>query len=182
MPNRKSKVATHETPAFAPPYGAVAHGLSDDDFHKGKVCTTRWVADAKYAWDAGIAISRYLEGLKAGKLLAVECHKCRRTMIPPRMFCEWCFRPVDGWREVRDTGRISTFSLCYVTWDVKRVKEPLIPAVIEIDGASPGMGIMHLIGGVDPQKVHIGMKVKAVWKPAAGREGAITDILYWKPV
>ncbi|MBI4232407.1 OB-fold domain-containing protein, partial [Candidatus Peregrinibacteria bacterium] len=54
-----------------------------------------------------------------------------------------------------------------------------IPAVIEIDGASPGMGIMHMISGVDPKKVKVGMKVKAVWKSPKEREGAITDIKYW---
>jgi uncharacterized OB-fold protein len=63
-----------------------------------------------------------------------------------------------------------------------RVEEPEIPAVIEIDGASPGMGILHLLGEVDPQEVKIGMKVKAVWKPPQEREGAITDIKYFKPI
>jgi uncharacterized OB-fold protein len=166
----------------APPYNPIAHGLSDDDFKHGKVCTTRWTHDAKYAWDRGVAIGKYLAGLKQGKLLAVRCAKCSRTMVPPRAFCEWCFKPIDGWSELKDTGVVNTFSLCYVTWDVKRITEPLIPAVIEIDGASRGMGIMHLLGQVDPKKVHRGMKVKAVWKPAAEREGAITDILYWKPL
>ena len=28
----------------------------------------------------------------------------------------------------------NTFSLCYVSWDVRRLKPPEIPAVIEIDG------------------------------------------------
>ena len=60
-------------------------------------------------------------------------------------------------------------------------EKPELPAVIEIDGASPGMGIMHRLGEVDPKKIRIGMKVKAVWKPAAEREGSITDIKYWKP-
>jgi uncharacterized OB-fold protein len=82
---------------------------------------------------------------------------------------------------LQDTGRVNTFSLCYVTWDVQRIKEPEIPAVIEIDGASPLHGIMHKLGEVDPQKVTIGMTVKAVWKPEVDRQGAITDILYFKP-
>jgi uncharacterized OB-fold protein len=43
-------------------------------------------------------------------------------------------------------------------------------------------GIMHLLGEVDPQKVKIGMRVQAVWKPPKEREGAITDILYFKPI
>lgn len=162
--------------------GLPGTGLSDEDIKEGKVLTTRWKADAKYGWDAGVAISRYLAGLKEGKILGVRCHKCGRTMVPPRIFCEWCFRNIDEWVELKDTGTVNTFSLCYVTWDVKRIKEPQIPAVIEIDGASKGMGIMHLLGEVDPKKVYIGMRVKAVWKEPAEREGAITDIRYWKPV
>jgi len=62
-----------------------------------------------------------------------------------------------------------------------RLKEPRIPALIEIDG-SGGVVIMHLIGEVDSWKVKIGMRVKAVWKPERQREGAITDIKYWKPI
>jgi hypothetical protein len=56
-----------------------------------------------------------------------------------------------------------------------------MPAVIEIDGASTGHGILHKLGDVDPQALHIGMRVRAVWKPAKQRTGAITDILYFKP-
>ena len=41
---------------------------------------------------------------------------------------------------------------------------------------------MHLLGEVEPDEVKIGMKVQAVWKPAKERVGAITDILYFKPV
>ena len=75
-----------------------------------------------------------------------------------------------------------------MTWDVKRITEPEMPAVIMLDGASALSessvimgGIMHKLGEVDPQKVHIGMRVQAVWKPESEREGSITDILYFKP-
>jgi uncharacterized OB-fold protein len=54
--------------------------------------------------------------------------------------------------------------------------------VIEIDGAAPGMGILHHINEVDPWQIEIGMKVRAVWKPAEERQGAITDIRYFVPV
>jgi len=156
--------------------------LSRTDFKEGRVLTTRWVPKARYAWDAGIAIGRYLAGLKAGKLLGTLCTQCGRTVIPPRASCEWCFRPMDDWVELADTGVVNTFSLCYVTWDMRRVKEPQIPAVIEIDGAAKGAGIMHLLGEVDPEDVKIGMRVQAMWKPPEEREGAITDILYFKPI
>ncbi len=54
--------------------------------------------------------------------------------------------------------------------------------VISIDGASEKMGFMHYLGEVEEKDLAIGMKVKAVWKPAKEREGAITDIRYFKPV
>jgi uncharacterized OB-fold protein len=63
-----------------------------------------------------------------------------------------------------------------------RLTEPEIPAVIDLDGASKGMGILHKLGEVDPKLVKVGLKVKAVWKPAAERTGSITDIAYFKPV
>lgn len=158
--------------------------LKSSDFKQGKVLTTEWEPDLKYAWDNGVAIGRYLAELKEGRIIARACHQCRRIMLPPRMFCELCFRPTDEWLYVRDTGVVNTFSIAYVNWDASRrgpKEPPLLPAVIEIDGASPQMGIMHMLGGVDPAAIKIGMKVRAVWKDPAERTGAITDILYFEP-
>jgi uncharacterized OB-fold protein len=135
----------------------------------------------RYAWDTGEAIARYLAELKTGKLIARSCRKCERVMIPPRMFCELCYRPTDEWIYLKAIGTINTFSLCYVSWDMRRLKTPEIPAVIEVDGASPGMGILHLVRKVKPKQVHVGMRVRAVWKPASERSGSITDIAYWAP-
>lgn len=156
--------------------------LGEEDFAEGKVLFNYDQLRGDFAWDTGIAISRYLAALKEGIILGARCATCRKTVVPPRTVCEWCFRPMQEYVPLQDSGIVNTFSLCYVTWDVQRIKEPEIPAVIEIDGASPLHGIMHKIGGVDPQKVHIGMRVKAVWRPPSEREGAITDIMYFKPI
>ncbi len=156
--------------------------LRQRDIDSGQVLTERWEPNARYAWDAGVAIGRYLQELKAGRLVGRRCDGCRRVMIPPRMFCEVCFRPTDDWVTLQDSGTVKTFSLCYVTWDMKRLTEPQIPAVIDIDGASKGMGIMHMLGEVKPEDVKIGLQVQAVWKPADERKADITDILYFKPL
>ena len=157
-------------------------GLESADFKKGRVFTEYYVPRIQYAWDTGEAIGRYLAELKNGRLTARRCNRCRRNLIPPRMFCERCFRTTDDWVFVQDTGKVNTFSLCYVSWDVQRLKTPEIPAVIEIDGAFPGAGIMHKLGNVKPKDVRVGMRVRAVWKPAAQRTGSITDILYFEPM
>jgi uncharacterized OB-fold protein len=156
--------------------------LRESDFAEGKILFTEWDPNAQYAWDAGVAIGRYLAELKEGRLMGVRCRKCRRTVIPPRNFCEWCFRPMDDWVALPDTGTVNTYSLCYVTWDMRYLTEPEIPAVIDIDGTRPPVGIMHMLGGVEPDKVHIGMKVQAVWKPPEEREGSVLDIRYFRPI
>ena len=155
--------------------------LSEQDITSGKFLSLHDQLDGKYAWDTGIAIGQYLAALKEGYLLGAHCRYCRKTVLPPRTVCEWCYHPMDDFVPLKDTGTVNTFSLCYVTWDVQRIKEPLIPAVIEIDGASSRHGILHLVNEVDPKQVHIGMRVQAVWKPEDERQGAITDILYFKP-
>ncbi|MCK5429252.1 MAG: Zn-ribbon domain-containing OB-fold protein [Anaerolineales bacterium] len=156
--------------------------LSEKDFAEGNILFNYDELKGDFAWDTGVAIGHYLASLKEGIILGSHCSTCRKTVVPPRTVCEWCFRPMDEFVPLQDTGTVNTFSLCYVTWDVKRIKEPEIPAVIEIDGASPLHGIMHMLDEVDPQAVHIGMRVKAVWKPAEERQGSITDILYFKPI
>jgi len=155
--------------------------LSDSDIRRGKALILEDEPNIRYAWDTGIAIGRFLAELKKGRLVGRQCHRCRRTMVPPRMFCEQCFRPTDRWVVLADSGRVNTYSISYIRWDASRVKEPTIPAVIEIDGASKGMGIMHFLGDVKPEDVQVGMRVKAVWKPARQREGSILDIRYFRP-
>lgn len=147
-----------------------------------KIFGVAYVPRLRYAMDTGEAIGRYLAELKRGRLIACRCRICQRVMIPPRSFCELCFRPTDEWVHVKDTGTVNTFSLCYVSWDVRRLKRPQIPAVIEIDGASPGMGILHILKKIAPESVRIGMRVKAIWKPRSQRSGSITDIAYWVPI
>lgn len=154
----------------------------------GEVLTTSWRVKAEYAWDTGVAVGRFLQGLKEGVILGIRCSDCRRTLVPPRAFCELCFKPLHEWVGLKDTGVINTFSISYVNWDASRRETPEIPAVIEIDGASPGMGILHMLGEVDGdleairERVKIGARVQAVWKPPEEREGSITDIKYFRLV
>ena len=162
--------------------------LTDHALTAGEVLVSMWHVKSDYHWDAGIAMGRYLEGFKQGKIIGVRCPECNRTMVPPRAFCELCFRPLDDWVELSDTGRINTYSVSFVNWDASRRRTPEVPAVVEIDGASPGMAILHLIGEVGESleeitaKLKLGTPVQAVWKPAEEREGAITDIQYFRPI
>lgn len=156
--------------------------IKKKELEAGKYLFTNYETVLRYSWASGVAISRFLSGLKKGELWARKCNNCKRILIPPRMYCEECFRPTDSWVKVKNTGTVNTFSISYVNNDASRRKKPILVSVIEIDGASPGMGMLHLLGGVEPKKVEVGMRVKAVWKKKPERKGAITDIRYFEPL
>ncbi|MFX1255203.1 MAG: Zn-ribbon domain-containing OB-fold protein [Promethearchaeota archaeon] len=146
-----------------------------------------------YSRTAGYALGTFLNGLKEGKILGTKCNVCHRILVPPRLFCEWCFRDTDEWVEVPDTGVVNTYSVSYITTDPKvRLEEPLINGVIWLDGTkldTPASktvrhwgGFLHHFGEVKPEEMKIGMKVKAVWEPPKKRKGSILDIKYFKPI
>lgn len=159
--------------------------LSVKDIRTGKVLSCSDKPNLKYAWDNGVAIGRYLAELKNGKIIGKKCNSCKRVLVPPRLFCELCWRPTDEWAFVKDTGTILTSVVSHVNWDASPVKEGdryHTPAVIELDGAGKDQGIFHHINDIEPYDIKIGMRVKAVWKKPEDRIGAITDIKYFKVI
>jgi len=156
--------------------------LSAADLNEGKVTQTRFRPNAKYAWSAGEAMSRFLAELQNGRLIARTCHSCKRILFPPRMFCEVCFRPTDEWKYIQDTGTIETFSISYLDTDAKRIPDPILVGVVSLDGASPKMGMMHYFGDLTKDEIRIGMRVKAVWKPWEERRGSVLDIRHFGPL
>jgi len=115
-------------------------------------------------------------------IVSGKCDQCERILVPPRMYCERCYRPTDSWVHVKDTRSVNTYSISHVGTDARRLRSPILVAVVDIDGASPGIGILHTLSEVEPSQISIGMRVQAVWKPREERQGAITDIRYFKPL
>ena len=50
-------------------------GLREKEIKEGKVLYTEWKPAAKYAWDAGVAMSRFLDELKNGRIFGTACHR-----------------------------------------------------------------------------------------------------------
>jgi len=169
---------TTATSLPTPPTITPGQSLSEAEF-RGAVGAVEDAVGAEYAWDAGVGIGRFLDGLEAGEIFGRACRRCERVLVPPRMFCERCFRATDGWVQVEDTGVVETFSICHVRWDMQPLDPPEIPAVIAIDGSDGGF--LHKLGEVAAEDVSIGMAVEAVWRPEEERTGSILDIAYFRP-
>jgi len=154
---------------------------------------TPYLFDFRYRRSTGVALTRFLEGLKEGKFVGTRCSGCGRVLIPPRTFCEWCFRRVDEWIEHSGEGEVATYSIAHIGTNPKvRLPRPEPIAVIWFEGTkvlrpnsktvAHAAGILHRLGEVDPQEIRIGMKVRPVWRPKEERVGSITDVLYFAPV
>jgi acetyl-CoA C-acetyltransferase len=144
-----------------------------------------YAPDLRYAWDNGFALTTYLDGFRKGRIRGSHCRSCGRMMIPARAFCELCnLDSVDRYYDLPDTGTVKTYTLSHVDWASLPLPEGVVDifAVVEIDGCPEDMGLVHKLGEVQPEDVHIGMRVKAVWKPEAEREGSVTDLEYFRPL
>lgn len=155
--------------------------VTSEDIEEDEITYTEWQPEAQYAWSCGPAMSRFLKELKKGNLIGTKCEECDRVIFPPRMFCEYCYNPVDDWEYVEDTGVVETFSISYLDSNANPIEEPIPSGMVDIDGAPEHCGIMHWFDEVDPDDLEIGMEVEAVWKPEEERIGSVEDIKYFRP-
>jgi len=55
----------------------------------------RATPELRYRYAAGRYASVFLHGLREGRILASRCHRCARTLVPPRIACTGCFGSMD---------------------------------------------------------------------------------------
>ena len=112
------------------------------------------------------------------KIKGTKCSKCNRVFVPPKKMCPTCFSENSEWVDVSDEGTVRSFTVARKKLASLPKNPPVIYGLIQLDGADTS--ILHFIEGIDPEKVTIGMKVKAHF--SEDRKGNILDIAYFKPV
>jgi uncharacterized OB-fold protein len=130
----------------------------------------------RYQWPLGEAEEKFFGALKSeGVLTGARCKGCGRVMVPPRSFCEECFRHDVEYVQVASTGVVQTFAESYLSLDGKFMPEPFVVGIIRLDGTDGGLFHRIKPGG---QPLKIGTRVRAVL--AEEREGSILDIRYFE--
>jgi hypothetical protein len=139
-----------------------------------------------YHYKAPHLMDEYVQGLKERKLIGTLCRGCGKVIVPPRNICGRCHRKMDGRRVVSNVGTITCF-VCSAPMAKGKVKifgldpvdmglvkegEVVIPVFVKFDGSDSNVHTI-LIGG-DPDKVFIGMRVRAVF--AKEPKGALADL------
>ena len=134
-----------------------------------------------YNWSAGPGTSAHLRGLREGKLIGHQCPSCLLVLFPPRNgVCAKCgvLLKTDE-VEVSSVGTITSFCIVNVPFLGQKIKPPYVAATILLDGADIGM--QHLIQGCEASDVRMGMRVKALWKPASEWGPSLENIQHFEP-
>ncbi len=132
-----------------------------------------------YQHSASAEESRYLRGLKEGKLIGQRCPACGKVYVPPRGACPTDGVPTTTDVELPDVGTVTTFCVVNVPFQGQRVPSPYVAASVLLDGAD--IAFQHLILGCEPAEVRMGMRVRAVWKPREQWGTTSENISHFEP-
>jgi len=135
-----------------------------------------------YEWSVGKYGSAFFNEIRERKrFLGIKCPGCGLVYVPPRRVCGPCFRELTELVPLSDTGTITAFSVVnYPFIDPATGVQRPIPytyGYIRMDGADNIFS--HIINETDLDKIKVGMKVKAVFRPDGEMRGDINDILHF---
>ena len=133
----------------------------------------------QYTFTAGTALTRFLTSIVEGRIVGQRCPGCANVYVPPRGSCPRCGLPTDEEVEVKDHGYIESFTIVHIPIPGNPIKPPFIAANIRLDGAD--IACLHLVSEVENERVHVGMPVRAVWKPREEWGYTFENIAYFKP-
>ena len=121
----------------------------------------------------------FLDKLKQKKLVGLQCSSCNRIYFPPRQICGKCLVRPDRWIDLRETGRVASFTATYLkdpeTGEV--LERPIVCA--QLDGADTSYPA-QLDPDIEFKDTYIGMPIKVHW--AENIKGGLMDIEYYDSI
>jgi hypothetical protein len=132
-----------------------------------------------YTHSASPTEDPFLRGLMDGRLIAQRCPSCAKVYFPPRPACPTDGVPTTDQIELSDRGTITTFCVVNVPFLGQRIPPPYVSAYVLLDGAD--IPFLHLLLGIAPEDVRMGMRVEAVWKPREEWGPTMQNIDHFRP-
>ncbi len=142
--------------------------------------------DVPYRFAAGSYMTKCLTELRdSGKIYAVECPKCKRVQLPPRVVCAECHVKNERWVELPHEGTLVGFTIMYLPLTDpttgKPHEPPFVYGSVRLDGATSVLDHMVEVEP-DMDKVWVGMRCRLVLRPKDERIGDLSDIRYFEPL
>jgi uncharacterized OB-fold protein len=119
-------------------------------------------------------LNRFVDQMLDGHITGHKCPSCGRVYVPPKGYCPLCVVATgeEDEVEVKDTGIMTGFTIVTpVAYYGQEQTEPFVYASVLLDGASSPLGGQDIVG-IAHEKLRMGLRVKAVWRPKAERKVA----------
>lgn len=98
-------------------------------------------------------MQRFIDFLKAGRLVTSKCISCRKTIWPPSDHCPSCLGDEVEWVELEQRGRLIEYSESFL------MDEPSLFGLVELDD---GIRLVAKIECADASRLRRGMPVAMV--------------------
>jgi len=119
-----------------------------------------------FNYAAGRVASRFFQDLRnERKIMGKRCGNCDRVLVPPRLFCPFCFCDTAEWVEVSREGVLEQFTVVHCQAKHYPFPPPVIYGLIHLDGADTQL--LHVISEVKIEQVRKGLRVEACFNPVA---------------
>ncbi len=130
-----------------------------------------------YTRSLGPALSRYLTGLRSGRIVGVRTAD-GRVMVPPTEYDPETGGALDEFVEVGPAGVVEAWTwVAEPTPGKHHLGKPFAFALVRPDGADVPM--VHVVDVDGPDAMSVGMRVIPRW--ASERVGYVTDLDAWVP-
>lgn len=140
----------------------------------------RMPAAMVYDYSPGMARTRFLRGLQEKKIMGERCPSTGEVYVPPTGVA-----PVSGLLtteqvEVGPKATITSFCVVHIGFGVNAPPTPFVSALFLPDGAA--VSLYGTVGGIEYDKVRIGMRVEPVWVDDDQLTTSSENIRYWQPI
>jgi uncharacterized OB-fold protein len=116
-------------------------------------------------------VRRYVGALMDGRIIGHRCPQCSLVYVPPRGYCPICVVRTgeDDEVDLDDRGVVTNYTVVTpVQYYGQEETEPFVRASVLLDGPGGMLNLQEILD-VPVDEVRVGLRVEAVWVPAAER-------------
>ncbi len=123
-------------------------------------------------------IEQFYKFVSERKLMAAKCKKCGTMLLPPRPMCTKCFSSDLEWVELKNKGKLLTYTVIHVS---PKQFESLIPYAVGIVKLEDGPKLPGMIQGVEPEKISVGISLEVDFDTTIPSEWPTWPRYFFKP-
>ena len=139
-----------------------------------------WTMEFPYKHSTGETIGRFLAGLRDQRRIWGQRVPGQGVIVPPLGYGETDAAEGGEWVAVENVGTVTAVAVVHeATEGLHPAAAPFAFVLVRLDGADTALP--HIVTeGLD--RLRVGSRVEAVWRPDGERIGSIRDIAGFRPI